>query len=306
MSYYYIIPKINNGINITFDTIETVDEYNTYISHSLVHYLTENKKNLQQTIEIEDNITFEQLSEIVNPYEYIFTAIPNYNLSISKLKPESNTFFEFFELSQIINLFESFQHKNIQYGCFEENSSYIVECMKILREDKNDTIFIQNDKMNVNDKESYFSLDFIYYEIKEKNNSNKNKYIIEFMNILNYICHFQKEKGLCVIKLSEIYYKPIIDILFMLSHLYEKCYIIKPNTSNVISNDKYLICKFFHSKIKPDFTHKIRENILKMIQINNNGNNIQSLIKNEISYFFLTKLEEFNMIIGQQQLDSFE
>jgi hypothetical protein len=40
-------------------------------------------------------------------------------------------------------------------------------------------------------------------------------------------------------------YKPIIDVLYLLSSLYDKVYILKPNTSNISTFEKYIICKNF-------------------------------------------------------------
>ena len=50
-------------------------------------------------------------------------------------------------------------------------------------------------------------------------------------------------------KISEIFHKPIVDALYFLSSLYEKVYVCKPNTSNIILFDKYIVCKnFIHNE----------------------------------------------------------
>jgi hypothetical protein len=101
----------------------------------------------------------------------------------------------------------------------------------------------------------------------------------------------------------EIYYKPIVDILFTLGCLYEKCYLIKPNASNILTQDKYLVCKHFRSITADEFKRSISKTIDAMHRIVINGNHVASLISNDISCYFLTKLEECNIIIGQQQIE---
>ena len=54
---------------------------------------------------------------------------------------------------------------------------------------------------------------------------------------------------------------------------------------------------------------EIEEKIIKKININSIKNGdyvVESLIINEIPYHFVNKLEEFNAVIGQQQLEAYD
>ena len=53
-------------------------------------------------------------------------------------------------------------------------------------------------------------------------------------------------------KIFDIFTQATIDLLYLLSLLYEKVYIIKPNTSRIANSEKYVVCK----KFKPLFIQK--------------------------------------------------
>jgi hypothetical protein len=118
---------------------------------------------------------------------------------------------------------------------------------------------------------------------------------------------YQSNQGTCVIKIDNIFYKAIIDIIFILSGLYDKIYLIKPSISNVTKGERYLICKSFNSRISEDMNlHKeIDEKIIRKLFIQDEIS-VETLIKNEIPYYFLNKLEESNAVIGQQQLEAYD
>ena len=78
----------------------------------------------------------------------------------------------------------------------------------------------------------------------------------------------------------------------------------KPNTSNITTFEKYIICKEFNANeitfkfLKINYYRIIV--FLKKIQ----DKNILSLINSNISYYFTTKINDINNIIGQQQLEA--
>ena len=61
--------------------------------------------------------------------------------------------------------------------------------------------------------------DFLFFETKTEN---INSYITSFIEFLTIILRHQNSEGLCIIKINHIFYKPFIDILYLLSSLYEK------------------------------------------------------------------------------------
>jgi len=105
---YYIIPKNNFNININ---LQLKDEKITpYLSYSLFYYLSNIYTQLFKIEDIKINseelITIDYINKIVNPFEFIYTNVPGSNIAVSKVKPESNIFFELMELFQLFNISE--------------------------------------------------------------------------------------------------------------------------------------------------------------------------------------------------------
>jgi len=127
---------------------------------------------------------------------------------------------------------------------------------------------------------------------------------------MNYIHTYQNINGICIIKIDVLVIKPILDIIYMLTGMYEKIIIIKPNTSNIFKNERFIVCKNFISDSKTTENGYLIKNIInkidnKSIDINNDTY-ICSLLNFDLPYYFLSKIEESNVIIGQLQLEQYE
>jgi hypothetical protein len=155
------------------------------------------------------------------------------------------------------------------------------------------------------------------------NEKDMKKYVIQFVKAIMFILKCQMAGGICVIKITHIFYKPIIDFIYMLTILYEKVMIVKPSTSNPILFDKYIVCKGFIGKNTEKYYSDLNEWYSYFISSNNaivavepppdnphNDNTSTSKtehhfspIKNIIPLYFLNKLNDINIILGQKQLD---
>jgi hypothetical protein len=106
-----------------------------------------------------------------------------------------------------------------------------------------------------------------------------------------------------------LFHKPIIDIVYILTSMYEKIFIIKPNTSNIIECEKYIICKGFilndyHKDLYEYYYNSfilLLENIKKFPDFH-----IKYIIKEDLPCFFMNKIDDINIIIGQQQLEAID
>jgi hypothetical protein len=334
---YYMLPKNKNTIIFNIEFRPFVPQL--YISHSLHNYISKliklinnivlNKNNDHSNITTVTHINpysneqYENIKNIIHPYKFIYSNVPNTSISVSKLKPFSNTFYDFIEIIKSLNIFESFSNKKINTLLFGENSYAIMECMDIIREDYNDNYNYINDFknyyyiINSNDIQKK-SIDFLFYDLFIENVSNvvaNHNYNI-IIKILHSIFCYQNTHGICVIKVGDLFYKPIIDLLYILSNSYNNIYIIKPITSDVTNNEKYIVCKDF--SIQDNNIELYRQYLLEFIKtdnallndiINNNMNSndfhLHNIIKNDIPNHFLNKIEELNIIFGNNQLDAY-
>ena len=114
-----------------------------------------------------------------------------------------------------------------------------------------------------------------------------------------YALSFQETNGCFILKMFDCFTKLSVELIYLLSTLYERVYIYKPNTSRLANSEKYIVCKYYiNTEENREMFKVIIPNILK------NSNSISSILNFEIPLLFLNKLEEINAILGQQQLET--
>ncbi len=128
--------------------------------------------------------------------------------------------------------------------------------------------------------------------------------------VLLIVTKYQSNQGTCVIKIDNILYKAVIDVIFILSGIYDKIYLAKPSISNVTKGDRYIICKRFNENLlnKSKLLNHIEDNLISKMYDNVFMSNtcISSILENELPYYLLNKLDESNVVIGQQQLEAYD
>ena len=318
---YYIIPK--NNFNIKISLTIRHDNIAPIMSYSLIHFLNDIYTQILHIVSSDPNEqTLEYITKIVNPYEFIHTNIPGTDLAVSKLKFKlhSNIFFELLELFQSCNIMEPLlSKKQVNIAHITRNHSdtnYLINMFHETSVQGSNNITIKEDfdfktlcdRFIVNPvyKEK---MDLFIFEFLEGDYINTPKYINNMILVLYIVTKYQADNGTCIIKMDNIFYKTIVDILFIFSAIFERVIIIKPSISKITKGERYLICKNFnmdsirHTKLLQQLDEyckpKIIENTFHMLQIH-------SLIKNDIPYYFSNKLEEINAVIGQQQLEVYD
>ena len=314
---YYIIPKNNCQIHLD---LKRIDKICPHISHSLFYYLTnlnsqikkvqdDNNESVNEQI---NEITIDYINKIVNPFEFVHSIVPGSNISVSKVKPESKIFFEMFEIFQLfsINDFLSLKQK-INIAHLTPNHSSTNYFLNMLREDDDDTIicedFVFKRLYSMFLKNQFeHKLDLLICEFNDYTDTRS--YIINFLLIFAIIVKYQASDGVCIIKIDNVFYKPIIDIIFALSTIYDKIFIIKPTISDIATGERYIVCKSFNVN-GLDFAnllHQVETKVIPKLDTKECEFHYESVIKNNIPYFFLNKIEESNAVIGQQQLEAYD
>jgi hypothetical protein len=333
---YHIIPTNNFKIKINIK-IDFLAEIKPIISRGLIFFINDMHHQICHLQEYygknNEDVSIEYINQIINPFEFLHSIVPGSTISVSKVKSESIIFFELMEIFQTFNINEHFLSKpKINICNLTRNNNSIVYLLDMLREDKKDSIL-----------SSYFDFDEIYRDfVTNRQNSSFDLIVCEFSysNIQNYVNHmililiiilnYQNKNGVCLIKIDHIFYKSIVDIIFILSGLYDKVYLVKPSISNVTKSDRYIVCKGFNldssiglntsidleSCIHLDASVNLNSSIYlvhdKLVAYLNNRNKlgenkyISSIIENDLPYYLLNRIEESNLVIGQQQLEAFD
>lgn len=302
---YYILPKNNNNLIVNPQCASK--GCGLYCSYSLYNYYNTIKTQIEINNSNETDISFnscEELIKIVNPYEYVFFKVPGSKFSVSKLKPKTNEFYDLFEIIVTLNIFELYNNKSIKTLHISSNYQDSNECMEMLRENYDDVII--NYDTNTN-KETFENTNDTKFDIMflNKCNDDINSYIINFIEFTMLILRYQEYGGTSIIKIDYVFHKPVIDLLYLLSSLFEKVYIIKPNTSNITTFEKYIVCKNFNIPNETKLeVYKSNYNKLSNFVKNLDNKNITSIINSEIPCYFINKIDDMNIILGQQQLES--
>jgi hypothetical protein len=310
----------------------------TYISNSLFDFLSRFKEQIELSAEAWDTI-----KKYTNPYEFIHTIIPGSKLSVSKLKPLSRSFYKMIELWKMFKLGdfrESLQtfHLAEGPGGFIEATAYLRKNVndkyygmtlinndpgcpgwkkshQFLEANKNVTIITGEDGTgNLLHKDNYLycvnkfkhTMHIITADggIDVSNDFNKQEELVSKLIVSEviYAITMQKRGGHFILKIFDIFSKLTIDILYILTRVYSEVYITKPFTSRLANSEKYIVCKNFLldetdcEMFITSFTNEFE----KLTQYDN----IVSLLDFDHDYYFLNKIEEINIIMGQKQLEN--
>jgi 23S rRNA U2552 (ribose-2'-O)-methylase RlmE/FtsJ len=120
-----------------------------------------------------------------------------------------------------------------------------------------------------------------------------------------YAITMQKKDGCFVLKIFDCFMQHSTDILYILSSFYNKVYMMKPNTSRHANSEKYIVCKEFMYSSCDSFFPYIHNAFGKMMASNDVPNlNVSRFLNIQIPLYYSSKVEEYNAIFGQQQIEN--
>lgn len=334
---FFLLPEIHNNININDINLQYKEDNKLNICLTLNTYLNNVKKQIDEN---PDN--WDYIKKYTNPYEFIHTLIPNTKLSVSKLKPISRSFYKMIEISNLLHIFDDFTSEPINTFHLAEGPGGFIEATSHLRKNGLDKYYgmtLINDDPNVPGwhKTNYFlesnsnvhiesgasktgdllNIDNLKYcHAKYKNSMNIitadggfdfsidfNQQEILATNLLfaqlSFAISMQKINGHFIIKIFDIFTKTTVDIMYILSTLYKQVFIVKPNTSRLANSEKYIVCKYFKG-CPPKFIDKIISEYPKL----STNPFISSILNFNLDYYYINKIEEYNAIFGQQQIEN--
>ena len=338
---YYQLPRVNFFISKYIDYIVDDKSPDIMISHSLSRYLYEIKQRLE-TIEHEWDIHKKYTNPyeyIHTNIPHTKKCVSKYNplsRSYFKMIEMINTFGLRFD-SKPIHTFhiaegpggfiEAMVHmRNCSHDSYvgmtilDDKSDPNIPAWKKTQNflQKNPNVYIErgNDKTGdilklenfVYCKEKYgssmdlitgdggfdFSLDF----------NNQEVHIGDLlMAQVFYALIMQKKGGNFILKIFDSFMNHTLDLLYILSSFYECVHIIKPYTSRYANSEKYVVCKGFLYRNNSSF-YDILYNAFVKMTTNNRKQNVKRFLNIPLSYHFIIKMEEYNAIFGQQQLEN--
>lgn len=332
---YFLLPEIHNNIDEIH--LQTNEDNNLYVSLTLNHYLNNVKKQIDENYDKWDFV-----KRYTNPYEFIHTVVPKTKYSVSKMKPLSRSFYKMIEIVKTFDLFNEFNEQPINTFHLAEGPGGFIEATEYLRKNKNDTYYgmtlLDEDPSVPGWKKTNHFLqthpnikiecgstgtgdllevdNLVYCNNKYKNqfdivtadggfdfSIDFNQQEILATNLLlaqvSFAISIQKIGGHFILKIFDIFTKTTCDIMYLLSSLYKQVYIVKPSTSRLANSEKYIVCKGFRR-----YPEKLINNIINDYNTLKETKYISSILNFNIDYFFINKIEEYNAIFGQQQIEN--
>lgn len=137
-----------------------------------------------------------------------------------------------------------------------------------------------------------FSVNFLKQEV------NMTKLL--FAQICYALC-IQKKGGSFVLKIFDVFHAHTVDMLYLLSSMYQCVYITKPQTSRSGNSEKYVVCKGFLHKNASVFFEILFQTFVEIV---NTPDIVSRILELPISSYFKTKIEECNSVFGQQQIEN--
>jgi len=113
-----------------------------------------------------------------------------------------------------------------------------------------------------------------------------------------------KYRGHFILKIFDCFMAHTVDILYILSSFYEKVYIMKPHTSRYANSERYVVCiGFLHDNITGFYPYLSAA--FKSMMENSDGFPGRFINRDAgINQYFIKKIEEYNAIFGQKQIQN--
>jgi 23S rRNA U2552 (ribose-2'-O)-methylase RlmE/FtsJ len=308
------------------------------ISHSISHYLCVMKEKITSKEKLWDIH-----KKYTNPYEYIHTVTPFKKKAVSKHKPLSRSFFKMVEMMQTFKMqfrgpIRTFHLAEGPGGFIEAvakmraNADDIYIGMTLLDDRKTDTtipawkksdgflkanpnVFLENGADSTGNILSFENFEYVVAKYPEKMDLitadggfdfsmdfNQQEIFIGkllFAQLAFAVC-LQKYRGKFILKIFDCFMQHTIDILYILSSMYEKVYIMKPNTSRYANSERYIVCVGFLYDSHISFYPYISTCFQKMLTTTHP----RRFLNIPISNLFLKKIEDYNAIFGQKQIQN--
>ena len=334
---YILLPNLHIIISKHIECITDDSKPVPVISFSLARYLCEAKNKITTY-----GRDWDVHKKYTNPYEYINSIVPNKAKCVSKYKPLSRSYFKMLELIasfdlcsfDVINSFHLAEGPggfieavaNVRHNpadtyigmtllddAIDNNIPAWKKSEHFIRSNPN--VKIENGVTGTGDILSIENFDYCVskygssmniitadggFDFSSDFNNQENDIVkLLFAQACYAIC-LQKKGGHFVLKIFDCFMEHTIDILYILSAFYKNVYITKPNTSRYANSEKYIVCKNFLFASVSSFLPVLRTCILEAI---NSKTQIHRFLTCPISSCYINKIEEYNAIAGQQQID---
>ena len=313
-----------------------LEDINPVINKTLRRYLTSSKTQIDSC-----QMEWDKWKKYTNPYEYIHTQVPGGRSSVCRIKPLSRSFFKMIETCKTHKLLDKLDDP-IKTFHFAEGPGGFIEALTMIRDNARDEYFgmtlvdehpavpgwkktqqflernsnvkIYTGKTETGDITSHDNLKLCFEDHNQSCDIVTGDGGFDFTSDFDHqevmstyliLCQIafatavQKKGGSFMIKMFDTFTQPSIELLYLLSILYDNVFLFKPNTSRIANSEKYIVCKGF----RMHDSKNIVISLYHVMQTFPSERYLKHILNIDIPYSFLVKVEEYNAIYGQQQIE---
>tara|TARA_B110000008_G_C16957288_1_gene558716 strand:- start:1333 stop:2529 length:1197 start_codon:yes stop_codon:yes gene_type:complete len=341
---YFVLPTIHNDISPTLINIELddINKEQIFINKSLSIFLNEVKEQINDYSSNWDNAKkfinpFEFIHTNIPCYNFSISKYKPISRAFFKILEIYNTFNIFDKGKKIINSFHlaegpggfieatSYLRNNkldTYYGMslIDDNNSSIPGWKKadtFLKKNKNVIIERGQDQTgNLFNPENFKycwekykgSMDIVTgdggFDFSIDYNRQEGLAIRLLITQIAYAISMQSKNGTFILKMFDLFLLPSVQIIYLLSTLYKKVFIIKPNTSRYANSEKYIVCFGFKNINTQNLVYKFYKILQTFTNTDFDKQYIKSIFNFPIQIYYQVHIREINCILGTQQIEN--
>ena len=298
-------------------------------------------KRVKQMIDTRQD-EWDRFKKFTNPYEYVHTPVPNSKQAVCRLKPLSRSFYKMIEILATCELASTFPEEMCSFHVAEGPGGFI-EALAYQRDNLEDAhigMTLQDDDAAVPGWKKSIGFIKSHPQVAVYDGADGTGDLMSVANLLTclrdnhdkadlvtgdggfdfsvdfdsqeassmglvvaqmaFAIAAQRMGGCFVLKVFDTFTQATMDALFLLSGAYETVRVLKPQTSRQGNSEKYVVCAGFRLVHREAMVLALAD-CLALVQ---EGAQIQRLINHPLPYYFTSRVEEMNAVLGQQQIES--
>jgi 23S rRNA U2552 (ribose-2'-O)-methylase RlmE/FtsJ len=304
---------------------------------TLVHYLARLKSSID-----ERQTDWDRCKKLTNPYEYVHTPVPGSKHAVCKLRPLSRSFYKLMEMYHMMGLGDVLVGARKVFYLAEGPGGF-VEAMVSLRGEgdehvaislmddhdasvpgwkkarhfleENPSVVIERGADGTGDLFNPCTLE----QIREVHGGSADfvtadggfNFAADFNRQeeastqliacqMAYVFGVQKLGGCAVVKFFDTFTQASLDLVYLLLLAYDSVAWVKPCTSRFANSERYAVCKGFRLRDAGACSRALRATI----NSSDRSARVARFLNCEVPYIVRNRVEEYNAIFGQQQVES--
>jgi 23S rRNA U2552 (ribose-2'-O)-methylase RlmE/FtsJ len=117
-----------------------------------------------------------------------------------------------------------------------------------------------------------------------------------------YAIILQKKGGTFIIKFFDMFNYASLELVYILKSFYSTVIVTKPKTSRYANSERYIVARHYIYDSSRIFIAPFISIIKRLSSEESNNENIMRILNIDLPHFFVSNMEQANILLGKQQL----